>query len=363
MTSIRPRYAALVLGCALAAGPALGQAAHQAKQTPPIQMGTSGGSINDKLLFLACCGGTLGALVNYDGAHHILSNNHVVARSGQAANGEDIAQPALIDSGCSATTSNIVADYVGNLVPLGSTNVDAALARVRPGQVDTSGAILGIGVPCAATQNATVGLPVRKAGRTTGVTTGTVQAVNVSTNVQYQRGCGFGIPFVVSFTNQISITPGTFSTGGDSGSLILSDDGTPNPVGLLFAGSSAATLANPIASVVSAFTAGGHTFSFVGSACASPDEAVGGDKLLGLPESELQFAKSVQARHEKDLFRLPNVIGVGVGKTEDKADSRDAVLILYVQSRPGMLLVDEGYPAEMDGLKVRVIPTDPFVAY
>ena len=57
--------------------------------------------------------------------------------------------------------------------------------------------------------------------------------------------------------NQIVITPGTFSAGGDSGSLIVVDsertDDHHKPVGLLFAGSSLYTIANPIGPVLDAF--------------------------------------------------------------------------------------------------------------
>ena len=55
------------------------------------------------------------------------------------------------------------------------------------------------------------------------------------------------------------ITPGGFSAGGDSGSLIVAKGQGRNkandrkPVGLLFAGSSFATIANPIDAVLAAF--------------------------------------------------------------------------------------------------------------
>ena len=54
------------------------------------------------------------------------------------------------------------------------------------------------------------------------------------------------------FVDQIGISPGTFSAGGDSGSLIVTEDGN-YPVGLLFAGSSTRTIANPIGFVLSRF--------------------------------------------------------------------------------------------------------------
>ncbi len=55
------------------------------------------------------------------------------------------------------------------------------------------------------------------------------------------------------FVNQIAITPGDFSGGGDSGSLIVTSDANLNPVGLLFAGGDTRTIANPIDPVLASF--------------------------------------------------------------------------------------------------------------
>lgn len=356
MTETRFGKAAMAFAAAaLIAGPVLAQST-TAIQGFPIKMGTSGGSVSDSSR-LYCCGGTLGALVNYGGQIHILSNNHVVARSGSAASGEDIIQPGLIDVGCSTTRSGVVADFIGDVVPLGVGNVDAALARPRAGAVDLTGAQLNVGVPCAGIQTATAGLPVAKSGRTTGYTTGTVQATNVSVNVGYQKGCNSGKRFTVPFTNQITITPGNFSAGGDSGSLIVSNDGTPNPVGLLFAGSSAVTIANPAQTVVNAF---GNGFSFVGQSCggAAVEAAV-----VGLDEYSFANAKSIKERAEAQLFERPDVVGVGVGRASDNKDSLDAneaAIIVYVETAKGKL--PKGLPREIDGVKVRVITTDPIVS-
>jgi hypothetical protein len=49
------------------------------------------------------------------------------------------------------------------------------------------------------------------------------------------------------------IEPGSFSGGGDSGSLIVTADATKSPVGLLFAGSDTQTIANRIDFVLNAF--------------------------------------------------------------------------------------------------------------
>jgi len=345
-----------------------GGAQHRTKQTPPVKMGTSGGSVNDRSS-LYCCGGTLGSLVTYDGKLSILSNNHILARSGSATAGEDTIQPGLIDVGCNGATSNVIGDFAGDKVPLGRANVDAAISTARSGMVDSTGAIIDVGVPCNTTQAATVGLAVAKSGRTTGKTTGTIQSVNTSVSVQYQKGCNSGKRFTVSYTNQVVITAGSgsFSAGGDSGSLIVSNDGTPNPVALLFAGNSTQTVGNPIGAVVSAFQAGGHTFSFVGSSCGATASSTSADSTsLGKGgqitplDAEVDFVRTVKERHEPDLFAKPGVIGVGVGI--DETDPSLAAIVVYFSAGNGAHPQPGLFPAELDGVKVRVIPTEPFVA-
>ena len=49
---------------------------------------------------------------------------------------------------------------------------------------------------------------------------------------------------ILAFDDQIVIQPETFSSGGDSGSLILADEN--RAIGLLFAGSDRFTVANSI---------------------------------------------------------------------------------------------------------------------
>ena len=50
---------------------------HTTKQTPPIQLGTSGGWRYD-LANGYCCGGTLGSLVKVGTTQYVLSNYHVL---------------------------------------------------------------------------------------------------------------------------------------------------------------------------------------------------------------------------------------------------------------------------------------------
>ena len=53
-----------------------------------------------------------------------------------------------------------------------------------------------------------------------------------------------------SMRGQVLINGSGFSAGGDSGSLIVTDNTSHNPVALLFAGSSTTTIANPIREVL-----------------------------------------------------------------------------------------------------------------
>ena len=213
MISRRTVYGlAMVVALSAGWGLADGGALHQAKQSKPVKLGTSGGNVNDTSQAF-CCSGTLGALVTKGGSgpQYILSNNHVLARSNQAAAGEDISQPGLIDNNCRVFQT--VADY-SEAPALGSQNVDAALAQVKSGAVDSSGFILDLATISSTKRTPTLGLPVMKSGRTTGLTTGSISSVNTRVNVQYQKGCGSGKKFTITYTNQIVIEGSGFSAGG-----------------------------------------------------------------------------------------------------------------------------------------------------
>jgi hypothetical protein len=89
-----------------------------------------------------------------------------------------------------------------------------------------------------------VGDRVQKSGRTTGHQKGRVVGVGAVSHVGYDQG-------TARFVNQIIIRgdAGLFSGPGDSGSLILTEDGN-RPYALLFAGGGGTTIANPIQFVV-----------------------------------------------------------------------------------------------------------------
>jgi hypothetical protein len=303
----------------------------------------------------------LGALVTKGGSgpEYILSNNHVLARSNQAGAGEDISQPGLIDNNCRVFQT--VADY-SEAPALGSKNVDAALAQVKSGAVDTSGSILDLATISSTKRAPTLGLPVMKSGRTTGLTTGSVSSVNTDLKVIYQRGCGSGKKFGISYTDQIIIEGSGFSAGGDSGSLILSNQASSckQPVGLLFAGSSTTTIANPIDDVVKAFS---PNLSFVGTSTASGCPVSTSASLtlatsFGPSQSAVDHARTVKDRHRANLLARGNVLGIGVGSADD--NPAEAVIIVYVETgRP----LPEAIPDFLDDLRVKVVTTEPFVAY
>jgi len=232
---------------------------HTAKQTPPIQLGTSGGWRYD-LANGYCCGGTLGSLINKGGQLRILSNYHVFeadivagGNSRVAQTGDPVIQPGLIDVGCVASNAQDVATLVVTR-SLPNANVDCSSAAIISGMVRTDGAILEIGTLSASTVAASLNQPVKKSGRTTGLTRAKVTGLNGTISVAYENECAGGSAFTKTFTGQILISQkaSKFLAGGDSGSLMVEDVSTnPRAIGLLFAGSSSMAVANPIGEVLS----------------------------------------------------------------------------------------------------------------
>lgn len=340
-----------------------GGAQHQVQQATPIKLGTSGGNVNN-ISNAFCCSGTLGALVTKNSTRFILSNNHVLADSDTGVIGDDISHPGLIDVGCNRNNAIVVADLF-QAVPLGTGNVDAAIATVVGNTVDSSGAILDIGVPAstpAAINSDTIGDTVAKSGRTTGMTCGAVTSIDTDVKVQYQQGCNKGKKFFVTYTNQLVVGGSSFSAGGDSGSLIVTAE-TAQPIALLYAGSSTTTIGNRIGDVTAALEV-----SFVGGgthAVSCPSGGGGGGKgpsagQRQLPEQAAYgFDRAMRAKqsHAQRLLQDPGIMGVGVGMSEN--DASDAVVVIFVEEgrAHGQL------PSELDGVPVRIVRTDTIRAY
>ena len=247
-----------------------GQVTAQAEETkgrwrPTIPPGVSIGHIE-------VTAGTFGCLVRRGAEIFALSNNHVLANVNQGQPGDAIIQPARYDGGGLADQVATLAEYIPldfggssstcNLASgvetalnavaqtLGSSHrvmtyqttagenlVDVALARpLDPSQFIPD--IFKIGRP-KGVQAATLGTRVQKTGRTTGHTTGQIVQIDVTSSVDYNGR-------MATFTHQLMASG--MSAGGDSGSAVLDEQGYV--VGLLYAGSSSATLINPIQTVL-----------------------------------------------------------------------------------------------------------------
>ena len=200
--------------------------------------------------------GTIGCRVTDGTDVYALSNNHVYAASNAASIGDAVIQPGTADMGSSP------ADDIGTLFAFqpivfstsANNIIDAAIALSSTAELGNSTPSNGgYGTPESTTMAASINLKVKKYGRTTELTKGTVSAINATVNINY------GAPGVARFVNQVIISPGTFSAGGDSGSLIVVDGKGRNkndngkPVGLLYAGSATITIANPIDEVLDHF--------------------------------------------------------------------------------------------------------------
>ncbi|HEX3155870.1 MAG TPA: hypothetical protein VHV32_14680, partial [Candidatus Angelobacter sp.] len=232
----------------------------QLAQVAPVKVGTSGANAND-LGAKVCCIGTLGSLWTAPGIANpvILSNNHVLDRSDSGVAGEAINQPLQL--ACTAPTAappltvahltkgaalKPVANEPGKcgtskaaLCGHSPSNVDAAIAEIVPGEVDGTGNILDLG-PAGSTSIAaappsstlgvpTLGEPVGKSGRTTGLTCSTITSIGLTVIIEYDATCGDTTPAFASYFNgQVVIGGGAFSGAGDSGSLVV-DTSTARP--------------------------------------------------------------------------------------------------------------------------------------
>jgi hypothetical protein len=318
-----------------------------------LHLGVSGGNVRDRTTQF-CCSGTLGSLVqDTNGTKYILSNNHVLGLAGSATAGDDISQPGMIDNGCQIAT--VVADFT--IAPALSSGVDAAIAQLRTGQMDATGFIEDIGTISRVVRTPAVGLSVAKSGRTTGFQTGTISSINSTVSVRYPPSCGGSGGPVFTFTNQVVINSTTFSAGGDSGSLIVTNNSCHQPVALLFAGSSTSTIGNPISLVLSRLSASlGRTVSFVGGTCTSAASAAVRDD--GPSDTVVEFATAAMRGKEKSLMARPGVIGVGVSSSD--TDTKEAMIIVYVD----VTAADSPkLPKRINGVKVKKVYTEPFVAY
>jgi hypothetical protein len=353
----------------------------QAAQTGAIELGTSGSNINAFTTSggtITCCGGTLGSLVVRNGTNYILSNNHVLANSDAGAIGDAIIQPGLIDNPkpntCTSTGTTPVANLSQFFTLEGNppNPVDAAIAQIASGKVDTSGNILLLGatadangVPVSGSPHAGSGVivnvnrPVAKSGRSSGLTCSTIETTPATFSVNYFKTCGGSTSFTVMYSNQVGVSGADFSQAGDSGSLIVTQD-TADPVALLFAASDTDTVGNPIGDVLLAMAdssnhvptiAGGAAHQVIGCSLPGPNNAQKTVPSLSVADEEMQSAVAARDTYADKLLAIAGVRGVGVGPSLDYA-GKAAVLIFVM---PGT--AHNRLPGQLDGVRTRIVET------
>ncbi|MGC2723083.1 MAG: hypothetical protein WA224_03905 [Candidatus Acidiferrales bacterium] len=350
----------------------------------PVQLGSSGGNANSLCTNSnTCTGGTLGSLVSGGGKTYILSNNHVLGLSDGATVGQEVTQPGIIETNCeTAGTINVgtVADIISlETQPIPATPVDVTTGLVASGQVDPKDNILELGAlstingvqvpqpaPPAAGSGmvATMGQLLAKSGRTTGLTCAEVEFIDMSSLVNYTKGCST-TPINVTYSDTIFVNNMSNGQGfignGDSGSLAV-DGATAQPVALMFAGDANDSIGNPVADVLAALkatTTGTPTFTFVGGA----QHAVAGCSLPGLSSvtvtpqsakatgSALQNASAAITHNAAQILNTQGVTAYSAGMSLD-SPKEPAILIF---AAPGT--THASIPPEIDGVRTRIIET------
>jgi hypothetical protein len=178
-------------------------------------------------------GGTLGAIVQKkDGTFCLLSNSHVLAKSGTAKKGDKILYPGSGDGGILQDDVDVVAeleDFIEFEVGGAFVNTaDCAIAIPLPAHLGKLVAeIEGIGLPTGIVKPKR-GMIVTKSGRTTATTDSEIRDTNFRFSTKYPHNVG-----KVGFFDQVYCT--RYTDSGDSGSLVL-EKSTGKAVGLHFIG-------------------------------------------------------------------------------------------------------------------------------
>jgi alkylated DNA nucleotide flippase Atl1 len=352
---------------------------NQEQQTFPIKLGASGVNANSQ----DCCSGTLGSLLqDKNGKQYILSNNHVLGRVGHASAGEAIVQPGYVDAFCNFALPDTVAHFTV-APPIQTSNVDAAIAQVVPGAVDTHGEIIGLGgiasdgsyIPAAPANtmvDAFVGMEVAKSGRTTGLSCGSILAIDGLIVIDLSAECGNPKGISVRFDHQV--IAGDIATYGDSGSLIV-EAKTARPVALLGGVSNDGTFvtANPVSDVLSELgTTAKNGFTFVGGQqhsvqcptasyqkTESSNQRVSSphaQSIASLPRHEISRAIVVEHKYAQTLMQDPAVLGLAVGASATE-QARASIWVFVEKGK-----IPPRLPSTLEDFTVRVVPSGRFTA-
>lgn len=249
------------------------------KTGPTAMSAVSGGKLFEHNNRIACgssCApsgekyaGTFGALLRAGGKMQALSNNHVFAACNHTPVGMPILAPSTMDArpGRRAPSEicrheRIVELRSGDPILVQPMTLDAALGEVVDERVVSSWqGDDSDGFDTPATTTAPVsGMKVKKIGRTTGLTTGIVEAYVPTPWILPYKTLNFSakVWFTDTWTIRSSDSSEPFALPGDSGSLIVTEDGSA-AIGLLFAVNNKGQygIFMPIDQVLSAF--GGAT--------------------------------------------------------------------------------------------------------
>lgn len=215
----------------------------------PLGVGSLAQSSGSSVSHYLTGAGTIGCPVRdvATGAVMLLSNNHVIALENDAVPGDPVIDPGRDDGGTSPANTVGTFSRCVNIDFSGAANVvDCAVADLAPGiefsRPAGAGFVYDPALPPGILSKTSV---VKKIGRSTGLTTGTVTAIEMEQfSVDYQNG-------PATFQSQFEVTgvSGQFAAHGDSGSLVVSASGAA--VGLLFAVSeTGVAYVNPIQNVL-----------------------------------------------------------------------------------------------------------------
>jgi len=206
----------------------------------------------------------------------------------------------------------------------------------------------------------TQGLAVAKSGRSTGLTCSTIGVVNLTTKIDYQKGCNSDTTFSVTFSNLVAISSSSFSAEGDSGSLIV-DQSTSAPVALLVAGSDTDTIAAPVSDVLATLAdpSTNELPVFVGSstahavaACSLPgpqSASIQTASSFSASAEKLEAASSVRDAHAAELLAKYSLESVGVADSLDQ--SGEAAIVLFVTKEES----SQSFPQTIDGVRTRIV--------
>lgn len=195
--------------------------------------------------------GTIGCAVKGRGdytASYLLSCNHVLAELNKGRIGRDVIwQPGEDDGGGPSNRIGVLDKY--RTIQFGaqaSNIIDAALCKVDDLK-DIAHGVRHLGAVTGYVTDPPLGLQVKKQGRTSGTTVGRLRIKNLTMIVKYHTG------EEALFDKQLGVIgeqPNNFADKGDSGSIVVDDNG--RAVGLLFSTTEGLDLSfvNPIATVL-----------------------------------------------------------------------------------------------------------------